>query len=286
MTERKLSDELTLKRNALSIRLNIVRAVSSNHGGHVGGSMDLAEVVSVIYTDFAKVDPQNPNWKDRDFVIFSKGHAGPVLYAALALKGFFPADRLDNLNNPNSLLPGHCDRTKVPGVDATTGSLGQGLSIACGVAEGAKLSSSHQKVFCITGDGESAEGQIWEAAQFAAHYKLDNLIAFLDWNKKQIDGTNDEVMSLGDPVAKYKAFGWNALCVKGNDVLAIQKAVHSAYDEPNGKPTMIVLDTIKGEGSRRIMEMANNHCIAFPDELKAEVLSELKAQAEKLEMEV
>ena len=170
MTERKLSDELTLKRNALSIRLNIVRAVSSNHGGHVGGSMDLAEAVSVIYTDFAKVDPQKPDWKDRDFVIFSKGHAGPVLYAALALKGFFPADRLDNLNNTNSLLPGHCDRTKVPGVDATTGSLGQGLSIACGVAEGAKLSSSQQKVFCITGDGESAEGQIWEAAQFAAHY--------------------------------------------------------------------------------------------------------------------
>ena len=286
MTARKLSDDLTLKRNALSVRLNIVRAVSSNHGGHIGGSMDLAEAVSVIYTDFAKVDPQKPDWENRDFVIFSKGHAGPVLYAALAMKGFFPADRLDNLNNTNSLLPGHCDRMKVPGVDATTGSLGQGLSIACGVAEGAKLSSSRQKVFCIIGDGESAEGQIWEAAQFAAHYKLDNLIAFLDWNKKQIDGTNDEVMSLGDPVGKYKAFGWNALCVKGNDVLAIQKAVRSAYDEPNGKPTMIVLDTIKGEGSQRIMEMPNNHCIAFPDELKASVLFELKAQAEKLGMEV
>lgn len=286
MYEKKLSDELTLKRKALRIRSNIIREIVSNHGGHIGGSFDLAEVLAVIYSDFARVKPEDPNWKDRDFVILSKGHAGPALYAALALEVFFTDDKLDNLNNSNSILPGHCDRLKVPGVDATTGSLGQGLSIACGVALGGKLSASEQKVFCITGDGESDEGQIWEAALFAAHFKLDNLIAFLDWNKKQIDGLNEEVMSLGDPKEKYKSFGWDVYSVKGNDVTAIQNVLLQAYNSRNGKPSMIILDTVKGEGSKIIMEMTNNHCIAFSDELKVKVLSELNRQAFELGIKI
>ena len=280
-----LSDRVKLEQVALKIRLGIIRAISSNHGGHIGGSLDLADMLAVVYSDFMRVRPEEPLWADRDFMIFSKGHAGPAIYATLAWRGFFPQERLDHLNNPDSLLPGHCDR-KIPGVDATTGSLGQGLSIACGVAEGAKLAAKDQRVFCVTGDGESAEGQIWEAAQFAAHYSLDNLIAFLDWNKMQIDGTNDEVMCLGDPILKYQAFGWNACLVKGNDVMAIQSAVRQAVEEPNGKPSMIVLDTVKGEGARCIMEMTNNHCIGFSDELRGRVMEELREQGRMLGMEV
>ena len=141
-----LSDRVKLEQAALKIRLGIIRAISSNHGGHIGGSLDLADMLAVVYSDFMRVRPEQPLWDDRDFMIFSKGHAGPALYATLAWRGFFPHERLDHLNNPDSLLPGHCDR-KIPGVDATTGSLGQGLSIACGVAEGARLAGRDQRVF-------------------------------------------------------------------------------------------------------------------------------------------
>lgn len=283
---RKLSSEEELRQAALKIRLGIIRAITSNKGGHIGGSMDLAEVFAVIYSDFIKVDPKNPKWDKRDFMILSKGHAGPALYSTLCMNGFFDETLLDNLNNPNSKLPGHADRNKVPGVDATTGSLGQGLSMAAGVALSAKTIESGQKVFCIIGDGESAEGQIWEAAQFASHFHLDNLITFLDWNKMQIDGTNDEVMSLGDPVKKFESYGWDAVLVKGNDVLQIQSALNSYVDNKNGRPKMIVLDTIKGDGAKSLSSMKNNHCIAFPDNLRSEVMSELKQQAKDLHMEV
>lgn len=184
------------------------------------------------------------------------------------------------------MLPGHCDRTKVPGVDATSGSLGQGLSIAAGLALAAKTSGTDQRVFCITGDGESAEGQIWEAAQFAAHYKLDNLVAFLDWNKMQIDGSNDEVMSLGDAKAKYEAFGWNACCIDGRSVRRIDKAVNDAVNCKNEKPTMIILDTIKGQGIDCVASMKNNHCIGFGQELYAQSKKELEKQAEQLGVDI
>lgn len=277
-----LASKLELERNALAIRRGMTQAFSANRGGHIGGSFDLAEVMSVVYTDFIRVRPDAPNWDGRDFMIFSKGHAGPALYATLAWKGFFSLDRMSELNKPSNILPGHCDRTKVPGVDATTGSLGQGLSIACGVALSAKIRKTGQRVFCITGDGESAEGQIWEAAQFASHYKLDNLIAFLDWNKMQIDGSNDEVMSLGDAVKKYEAFGWNACLIKGDDVLQIQSAVQNAIELQNEKPCMIVLDTMKGQGAECIMNMKNNHCIGFPEDLQAQVAASLDERSRVL----
>ena len=281
-----LHSKLELQQTALKIRLGIVRAVSSNHGGHIGGSFDLAEMMAVVYSDFMRVDPQNPRWENRDMMIFSKGHAGPVLYSTLNMMGFFPGELLEHLNNPDSKLPGHCDRTKVPGVDATSGSLGQGLSIACGAALAAKTRGTDQRIFCVTGDGESAEGQIWEAAQFAAHYHLDNLVAFLDWNGMQIDGSNDEVLSLGDPVKKYDAFGWNARLVDGADVMAIQHTVESAVNEKNGKPTMIVLKTLKGRGAKCIEDMKNNHCIGFPDSLCESVMAELREQGKAIGMEV
>lgn len=279
-----LSSRIELEREALRIRYGIVRALASNGGGHMGGSLDLADMLAVVYTDFMRVDPGDPGREDRDFMIFSKGHAGPALYAALCSRGFFSADRLDKLNHPSSELPGHCDRMHVPGVDATTGSLGQGLSIACGVALAAKLRGTDQRVFCVTGDGESAEGQIWEAAQFAAHHRLGNLIAFLDWNKKQIDGTLDEVMRLGDAVEKYRAFGWRAACVKGDDVLAVQKAVRDALERQD-TPSMIVLDTVKGHGIECVSSLGNNHCGPFTEAMREEALQELAARAAKLGME-
>lgn len=277
-----MSSELGLKQSALRIRAAIVAAIAAKGGGHIGGSLDLAELFAVLYDKYMRVNPKEPDWEERDYLVCSKGHAGPALYATLALKGFFPYDRLKTLNQEGTLLPGHCDRTKVPGVDATSGSLGQGLSIAGGLALAAKIKGSDQRVFCITGDGESAEGQIWEAAQFAAHYKLDNLIAFLDFNKMQIDGNNDEVMTLGDVKAKYEAFGWNAMQIDGADVSVIENTVGEAISNKNDKPTMIILDTIKGQGVSCVSCMANNHCIGFNQELYKKAKEELEIEAEQL----
>lgn len=285
ITTVNLSSEILLKQNALKIRMGIIQAISANHGGHIGGSLDLAELLSVLYTDFIRIKPEEPNWSDRDYMIFSKGHAGPALYSSLAFRGVFTYDYLNNLNNPNSKLPGHCDRDNIPGVDATTGSLGQGLSIACGVAMAAKIRKTDQKVYCVIGDGEAAEGQIWEAAESAAHFKLDNLIAFLDNNNMQIDGSNDEVLSLGDPVKKFEAFGWDVVCVDGEDVIEIQSEINKALKSDNKKPHMIVLKTIKGRGAKCVEEMKNNHCIGFPDELKNKVMDDLRNTAIELGME-
>lgn len=281
-----MDSEIELRRSALQIKAAIVAAIASKGGGHIGGSLDLAELLAVLYGGYMRVDPADPEWEGRDYLVCSKGHAGPALYAVLALKGFFPFEKLSTLNQEGSMLPGHCDRTKVPGVDATSGSLGQGLSIASGLALAAKTSETDQRVFCITGDGESAEGQIWEAAQFAAHYKLDNLVAFLDWNKMQIDGSNDEVMQLGDAKAKYKAFGWNACQVDGSSVSQIEQAVGHAVNHKNGKPTMIILDTVKGQGVACVSSMKNNHCIGFGQGLYQQSKEELEKQAEQLGVNV
>ena len=267
---------------ALRIRWGIVNSIEAKGGGHIGGCLDLAELLAVLYSDFMRVRPEEPRWAGRDFLVCSKGHAGPALYSVLALKGFFDVDLLQTLNQEGSSLPGHCDRLKVPGVDATSGSLGQGLSIASGLALSSRLRGKGQRVFCITGDGESAEGQIWEAAQFAAHHNLDNLVAFLDKNNMQIDGSTDRVMSLGDPVAKYRAFGWEACRVDGSDAAAIAKAVARAIDEPSGKPAMIVLDTVKGNNINCIANLGNNHCIAFSGQLAMQAKTELADQAKQL----
>ncbi len=280
----QLSSKKELDVAAFEIRCGIVREIAANHGGHIGGSLDLAEMLAVVYSDFMRIEPDDPKWPDRDFMIFSKGHAGPALYSALAWKGFFPKERLDKLNKFSSEMPGHCDRNKVPGVDATTGSLGQGLSVACGVALGAKIKESDQRVFCVIGDGESDEGQIWEAAQAAAHFRLDNLIAFLDWNKMQIDGSNDEVMTLGDPVLKFRSFGWDAVCVDGSDTKKIQDEVYRAVSQKNEKPFMIVLDTKKGYGLKCVSDLKNNHCIGFPDTMEQEAMKELRERAAELEV--
>ncbi len=273
--------ELELKQFALRIRAGILKQTGANGGGHIGGSLDLAELLAVLYGNYMRVRPNEPDWECRDYYISSKGHAGPALYATLALKGFMPYERLNTLNQAGEDLPGHCDRLKVPGVDATTGSLGQGLSIACGLALGSRLKNSGQRVFCVTGDGESAEGQIWEAAQFAAHYRLQNLFVFLDWNKKQIDGTNDRVMEPGDMEMKYKSFGWNAYRVNGHNASEISRTLQLCMEQAK-KPSVIILDTVKGAGIRCVEEMENNHCIGVSRQLYEKCKKELEDQAEGL----
>lgn len=264
------------------IRITLIKALASKGGGHIGGCLSICDLLAVLYGGVLRCDPQNPSWSDRDYLVCSKGHAGPAIYAALALRGFFPMEWLDKLNMGGTNLPGHCDRLKVPGVDVTTGSLGQGLSIAAGIAHAAKINASNQIVYCIVGDGESDEGQIWEAVAYAANYSLGNLIAFTDWNKMQIDGTNDQVMKLGDLDAKYKACGWNAFVVDGSDVSEIYNAIQSTKGKDNNQPTMIILDTIKGAGISCIEEMENNHCIGVSQQLKEKCLLELEQRRKRL----
>lgn len=269
-----MREEGALRKLAWDIRKGILESISAKGGGHIGGSLDLAELFAVLYGGVLRVRPEEPDWPGRDYLVCSKGHAGPCAYAALALCGFFPYERLMTLNSNGTLLPGHCDREKVPGIDATTGSLGQGLSIACGLALGARLSRTDQKVCCILGDGELAEGQNWEAAQFASHHKLGNLIAFLDWNKMQIDGRNEDVMALGDVQAKFQAFGWDTRMVNGRDISAIGLVIREAMENLE-RPMLIVLDTVKGSGIPCIESLENNHCIGVPQPLAEKAMSEL-----------
>ena len=269
-----MREEGALRKLAWDIRKGILESISAKGGGHIGGSLDLAELFAVLYGGVLRVRPEEPDWPGRDYLVCSKGHAGPCAYAALALCGFFPYERLMTLNSNGTLLPGHCDREKVPGIDATTGSLGQGLSIACGLALGARPSHTDQKVCCILGDGELAEGQNWEAAQFASHHKLGNLIAFLDWNKMQIDGRNEDVMALGDVQAKFQAFGWYTRMVNGRDISAIGLVIREAMENLE-RPMLIVLDTVKGAGIPCIESLENNHCIGVPQPLAEKAMSEL-----------
>lgn len=234
---------------AQEIRVEALKTIGSLGFGHVGGSMSVVEALAVLYGSVMKVDPKNPHWEDRDWCVMSKGHAGPAMYATLGLKGFYPLEQAYTLNQPHTNFPSHTDRTKTPGVDLTTGSLGQGMSTATGAALANKVDGRTNHVFVFVGDGECDEGQVWEAAQFAAHYKLDNLVCFVDSNKRQLDGSVDEIMSHGKGIgAKFDAFGWNVIeLADGNDVEQIYDAVEAAY-QVTGKPTCIVLNTIKGKG--------------------------------------
>jgi len=278
-------DEKELQKFAWEIRRGIVESIMAKGGGHIGGTLDMADLFAVLYGSVLRVRPEQPDWNGRDYLVCSKGHAGPCVYAALALKGFFPYEELRTLNQNGTNLPGHCDRRKVPGVDATTGSLGQGLSIACGLALGAKLSGTDQRVFCVLGDGELDEGQNWEAALFAAHQCIGNLTAVLDWNKKQIDGTNDEVLRLGDIGAKFAAFGWDVSKSDGRDIPDIRYKIEEA-GRNRDVPSLIILDTVKGAGVPCIEEIENNHCIGFPQRLGDRALAELDEQSCKLGLEV
>lgn len=236
-----------LQNKAREIRKHIIIMIGAAQSGHPGGSLSAADIVTALYFHAMRHDPRNPSWPDRDRFVLSKGHACPVLYAALAEAGYFDKAELITFRNINSRLQGHPDMKKLPGVEFTTGSLGQGLSAACGMALAGKLDNKNYRVYCMIGDGESEEGQVWEAAMAAAHYKLDNLVGITDYNGLQIDGRNSEVMTVTPIPEKWKAFGWHVLEIDGHDFVQILDAL-SGENMVSGKPTMIVAHTVKGKG--------------------------------------
>ena len=238
-------DTQELKRKARDIRADIIRMLYKAQSGHPGGSLSCVEILLALYYNVANVDPKNPQMEDRDRIVLSKGHACPALYAVLAHKGFFPREDLWKLRQIDSHLQGHPDSRKTPGVDVNTGSLGQGVSVAVGIAVAAKYLKKDYRVYAIIGDGECQEGLVWEAAMASAHYKLDNLTVILDHNRLQIDGSNDEVMSIGDIVAKFEAFGFDCHKVDGHDIDAITAALNKKV---SGKPKFICCETFKGKG--------------------------------------
>lgn len=260
---------------AEGIRLVTLQTFAGAGSGHVGGSMSVIEVLAVLYGSEMKIDPSNPNWEERDRLVMSKGHAGPALYATLALRGFFPKDILSELNQNGTHLPSHCDRTKTPGVDMTTGSLGQGISAAIGMALGCRMNGSDSTTYLIVGDGECNEGQIWEGAMFAAHHGLDNLICFVDRNKQQLDGYTKEVLDMGDIGAKFTAFGWHVQNVNGHDCGAIQAAIGVAK-ETKGVPSCIILNTEKGYGCKFSEGVCPNHHQSFSQIQMDEAIEHVK----------
>jgi transketolase len=273
--DKKLDDLLCFARE---IRIKTLYAIGKLGVGHIGGALSIAEVLALLYGLEMRYDPQNPRWEGRDLLVLSKGHAGPALYAALAIKGFFPVSWLDTLNQGGTRLPSHCDRNRTPGIDMSTGSLGQGLSAASGLALGRRLDKSAVKVFCIIGDGESNEGQNWEAAMFAAHYDLSNIIAFTDYNKLQIDGTMEQIMNLGDIEGKWESFGWHVERCNGHDIAAMHEAVcccRTQAEGENAKPSMIILDTVKGKGAAFCEGKVGSHNMNFSLEVANEAIAAL-----------
>ena len=267
-------NEQMLKEQAKEIRKDIVTMIGQAKSGHPGGSLSATEIVTYLYFEELRIDPTNPKWDDRDRFILSKGHAAPVLYAALARRGFFPTEELSTLRKIGSHLQGHPDMKKVPGVDMSTGSLGTGFSAATGIAMACKLDKKENYVYTLLGDGEIQEGQVWEAAMSAAHYKLDNLIAFLDNNGLQIDGNIDDVLSPNPIDAKFAAFGWHVLVIDGHDFKQIADAVAAAKAE-KGRPTMIVAKTVKGKGVSYMEKQAGWHGSAPNEGQVAQAMAEL-----------
>ena len=267
-------NEQMLKEQAKKIRKDIVTMIGQAKSGHPGGSLSAAEIVTYLYFEEMNVNPADPKWEDRDRFVLSKGHAAPVLYAALAHKGYFPIEELATLRKIGSHLQGHPDMNKVPGVDMSTGSLGTGISAAVGMALAGKLDKKEHYVFTLLGDGELQEGQVWEAAMAAGHYKLDNLIVFVDNKGLQIDGNINDVMSPNPIDAKFTAFGWHVLTIDGHDFQQIADAVAAAKAE-KGKPTMIVAHTVKGKGISYMENQAGWHGSAPNEEQVAQAMTEL-----------
>lgn len=269
-----VQEQQELEDFARQVRYHTIKAIGTLGVGHIGGAMSIVEVLAVLYNRHLRHDPANPSWRERDRLVLSKGHAGPALYSTLALRGFFPLDWLLTLNQGGTRLPSHCDRTKTPGIDMTTGSLGQGLSAACGISYGNRIDGIPAYTFAIIGDGESDEGQNWEAALFAAHHKLDHLIAFTDYNKMQIDGYTMDILDLGDIEGKWRGFGWRVFRVDGHDVRALDAAI-SLAKASKGQPVMIILDTIKGKGCSFAEGNLGNHNMNITKEQMEEALAAL-----------
>ncbi|MEW6425158.1 MAG: transketolase [Bacillota bacterium] len=263
-----------LENKAREIRAHIIKMTAAAGSGHPGGSLSAADIVTTLYFHLMRINPQNPSWPDRDRFVLSKGHAAPLLYAVLAERGFFPVAELLTLRKLGSRLQGHPDMKSLPGVEMSTGSLGQGLSAGNGMALAAKLDGRDYRVFVLLGDGEIQEGMVWEAAMAAAHYRLDNVTAFLDHNGLQIDGPVAEVMSPEPVTDKWKAFGWDVQEIDGHDIAQIIKAVEAAR-QVKGKPQMIIAETCKGKGVSFMENQVDWHGTAPKPEQAEKALTEL-----------
>lgn len=274
-----------IRSKAVRMRLDIVEMIAEAGSGHPGGSLSAADIMATLYFAVLNHDPTQPDWPQRDRFVLSKGHAAPVLYAALAEAGYFGRDHLRTLRKLGSILQGHPDSKKTPGVEVSTGSLGQGLSIANGIALGLRLDGSASRVYCLLGDGECQEGQVWEAAMFAAHHGLGNLIAIVDHNGLQIDGSCEDVMDLGEIEAKFSAFGWMVMEVDGHDVGALLNAFDVAKRANEGRssamPVVLVCRTVKGKGVSFMEGLAGWHGKAPNVEQTAQALKELAGAAAK-----
>ncbi len=269
-----------LARTAVKVRMGIIDGVHAAKSGHPGGSLSCADILTYLYFKQMNIDPENPDKQDRDRFVLSKGHAAPALYAVLAQRGFFDKKELLNLRQIGSMLQGHPDKKKIPGVDMSTGSLGQGISAAVGMALSAKHFGDSFKVYTVLGDGEIEEGQVWEAAMFAGNKKLSNLVAFVDYNNLQIDGTIEEVNSAAPIDKKFEAFKWNTITVDGHNFDEIEEALNKAMN--SDKPTAIIAKTVKGKGVSYMENAVNWHGAAPNDELYEQAKAELKASLESL----
>ena len=267
---------------ACKVRMGVIEGVHAAKSGHPGGSLSAADMFTYLYFKELRVDPRNPHWEDRDRFVLSKGHTAPGLYATLALRGFFPVEDLVTLRKLGSYLQGHPNMNSVPGVDMSTGSLGQGISVACGMALASRLKKSDNRVYTLLGDGEIQEGQVWEACMFAAHYKLDNLCVIIDNNGLQIDGSIAKVMSPYPIDKKLEAFGFHVETIDGHDFDAIASALDTAKTV-KGQPSAIIMKTVKGKGVSFMENQASWHGSAPNDEQYAVAMAELKQQLGNLE---
>ncbi len=272
--------ELKLKAN--KIRRDIVEMITKAKSGHPGGSLSAVEIVTALYSKVMRHDPKNPQWENRDRFILSKGHAAPLLYSVLAESGYFEVEELSTLRKFGSRLQGHPDMKRLPGVEISTGSLGHGLSVGNGMAIAGKLDKKDYRVYVLMGDGECQEGQIWEAAMSASHYKLDNLTGIVDYNKLQIDGPLEKVMSIHPFPDKWRAFGWYVIEIDGHNFEEILKALEEAQ-KIKGKPTAIVAHTIKGKGVSFMENVVDFHGKAPTEEQMFQALKELYEELEKIE---
>ena len=273
MNEAKIQE---LKKLATEVRLGILEGVHAAASGHPGGSLSIADILTYLYFEEMNIDPANPKWDDRDHFVLSKGHCAPALYTVLALKGYFPREEIANLRQIDSFLQGHPDMKGTPGVDMSTGSLGMGISTACGMALAAKINGKDYRTYTIVGDGESQEGQVWEAAMFAAHYKLDNFCLIVDWNNLQIDGKITDVMDPTPHDKKLEAFGFHVISINAHDFNEIEAALNEAKTV-KGKPTAIIAKSVKGKGVSFMEDQASWHGSAPNDEQYAQAVAELKA---------
>ncbi len=276
------SEKRNLQVTACKIRMGIIESTHAAKCGHPGGSLSATEMFTYLYFKEMNINPADPKWMGRDRFVLSKGHTAPGLYSTLAHRGFFPVEDLLTLRRIDSYLQGHPNMNTVPGVDMSTGSLGQGVSVAAGMALGLKKQGSDARVYTLLGDGELQEGQVWEAAMFASHYKLDNLVVIVDNNGLQIDGNIADVMSPYPIVDKFLAFGFNTIAIDGHDFDAIEKALAAAR-KTKGQPTAIVMSTVKGQGVSFMLNDAGWHGKAPNDAEYAQAMSELNAQLAELE---